>query len=95
MCILPNGMVRSYSLLNDSSERHRYVLGVLKDAKSRGGSKAVHETIACWHAHRDFVTPQQLCLARKRHAFGVGGWRHWRDTDFVHGTPFEKFGQIV
>lgn len=42
---LPNEMVRSYSLLNDSSERHRYVLGVLKDAKSRGGSKAVHEQL--------------------------------------------------
>jgi ferredoxin-NADP reductase len=42
---LPNGLVRSYSLLNDSSERHRYVLGVLKDAKSRGGSKAVHEQL--------------------------------------------------
>ena len=42
---LPNGMVRSYSLLNDCSERHRYVLGVLKDAKSRGGSKAVHEQL--------------------------------------------------
>jgi ferredoxin-NADP reductase len=38
-------MVRSYSLLNDCSERHRYVLGVLKDAKSRGGSKAVHEQL--------------------------------------------------
>lgn len=42
---LPNGMVRSYSLLNDSRERHRYVLGVLKDANSRGGSKAVHEQL--------------------------------------------------
>lgn len=44
-CHLPNGMVRSYSLLNDCSERHRYVLGVLKDSKSRGGSKAVHEQL--------------------------------------------------
>jgi len=44
-CHLPNGVVRSYSLLNDCSERHRYVLGVLKDAKSRGGSKAVHEQL--------------------------------------------------
>ena len=42
---LPNGMVRSYSLLNDCSDRHRYVLGVLRDAKSRGGSKAVHEQL--------------------------------------------------
>ena len=44
-CYLPNGMVRSYSLLNDCSERHRYVLGVLKDSKSRGGSKAMHEQL--------------------------------------------------
>jgi tetrachlorobenzoquinone reductase len=42
---LPNGMVRSYSLLNDSSERHRYVLGVLKDRQSRGGSRCVHEQL--------------------------------------------------
>lgn len=42
---LPNGLVRSYSLLNDCRERHRYVLGVLKDANSRGGSKAVHEQL--------------------------------------------------
>lgn len=42
---LPNGVVRSYSLLNDCSEHHRYVLGVLKDANSRGGSKAVHELL--------------------------------------------------
>lgn len=44
-CHLPNGVVRSYSLLNDCSERHRYVLGILKDSKSRGGSKAVHEQL--------------------------------------------------
>jgi ferredoxin-NADP reductase len=42
---LPGGMVRSYSLLNDSGERHRYVLGVLKDRASRGGSRAVHEQL--------------------------------------------------
>ena len=42
---LPNGLVRSYSLLNDSSESHRYVVAVLKDAKSRGGSKFIHEQL--------------------------------------------------
>ena len=31
---LPNGLVRSYSLSNDSSERHRYVVGVLRDRAS-------------------------------------------------------------
>lgn len=42
---LPNGQVRSYSLLNDASETHRYVVAVLKDRASRGGSKYVHEQL--------------------------------------------------
>lgn len=42
---LPNGMVRSYSLFNDCKERHRYVVGVLKDRASRGGSRCVHEQL--------------------------------------------------
>lgn len=40
---LPNGLIRSYSLLNSQSERHRYVIAVQKDRASRGGSKWVHE----------------------------------------------------
>lgn len=42
---LPNGMERSYSLCNDSAERGRYVVGVLKDRASRGGSRCVHEQL--------------------------------------------------
>jgi tetrachlorobenzoquinone reductase len=42
---LPNGMIRSYSLVNDQSERRRYVIAVNKDAASRGGSRYVHETL--------------------------------------------------
>lgn len=42
---LPNGMVRSYSLCNSSHERHRYVVAVLKDRASRGGSRCVHEQL--------------------------------------------------
>jgi len=40
---LPGGLVRQYSLSNDPAETHRYVLGVLREAQSRGGSRAVHE----------------------------------------------------
>ncbi len=40
---LGNGLVRSYSLVNPQSERHRYVIAVQKDRASRGGSKWVHE----------------------------------------------------
>ncbi len=42
---LSNGMIRSYSLVNDQRERHRYVVAVNKDAASRGGSTFVHETL--------------------------------------------------
>lgn len=40
---LPGGLVRPYSISNDPAETHRYVLGVLLEARSRGGSRAVHE----------------------------------------------------
>ena len=39
---LPNGMVRQYSLSNSPAERHRYVIGVLRDPAGRGGSGSVH-----------------------------------------------------
>lgn len=35
-------LVRQYSLLNSSDERHRYVIAVLKESQSRGGSSAMH-----------------------------------------------------
>jgi vanillate monooxygenase ferredoxin subunit len=38
----PGGFVRQYSLCNSPSETHRYIIGVLKDPASRGGSKAMH-----------------------------------------------------
>ncbi|AQV98396.1 oxidoreductase [Cupriavidus necator] len=37
------GVVRQYSLCNAPSERHRYLIGVLRDPASRGGSVAIHE----------------------------------------------------
>src|SRR6185503_13101400 len=40
---LPNGLIRSYSLINPQAERHRYVIAVQRDRASRGGSKWVHE----------------------------------------------------
>lgn len=42
---LPNGTIRSYSLLNAQDERHRYLIAVNKDAASRGGSRYLHETL--------------------------------------------------
>jgi ferredoxin-NADP reductase len=42
---LPNGLVRSYSLLNPQSDSDRYVVAVLHDRNSRGGSRYVHEQL--------------------------------------------------
>jgi ferredoxin-NADP reductase len=40
-----DGVVRQYSLCNDPAERHRYVIAVLKEPESRGGSRALHDTV--------------------------------------------------
>ena len=42
---LPGGLIRQYSLCNHPEERHRYLIGVLKDPASRGGSRSLHEQI--------------------------------------------------
>ncbi|MEO8642705.1 PDR/VanB family oxidoreductase [Pseudomonas sp.] len=42
---LPGGLIRQYSLCNHPEERHRYLIGVLNDPASRGGSQCLHEQI--------------------------------------------------
>ena len=42
---LPGGLTRQYSLCNPPHETHRYQIGVLRDAGSRGGSRALHEAV--------------------------------------------------
>ncbi|VVN73010.1 Phthalate dioxygenase reductase [Pseudomonas fluorescens] len=42
---IADGLTRQYSLCNDPKERHRYLISVLKDPSSRGGSRAMHEQV--------------------------------------------------
>jgi ferredoxin-NADP reductase len=42
---LPNGLTRSYSLLNDSREHHRYRIAVLKEEHGGGGSAWMHDNV--------------------------------------------------
>ena len=42
---LGDDVTRSYSLLNDPHETHRYVLGVLREAQSTGGSSFIHDQL--------------------------------------------------
>ena len=41
----PGGQTRAYSLSNDPSERHRYLIAVQREPASRGGSAAMHEQV--------------------------------------------------
>ena len=42
---LGQGLVRQYSLCNPPSDAQQYVIAVLRDPDSRGGSQAVHEKV--------------------------------------------------
>lgn len=41
-----DALVRQYSLCNSPAERHRYLIAVLKEPASRGGSLAMHDQVA-------------------------------------------------
>lgn len=43
---IPGGLVRQYSLCNTPLDRSRYVIGVLREPASRGGSVAMHERVS-------------------------------------------------
>ena len=42
---IPGDFLRQYSLCNDPRERYRYVVGVLNDPNSTGGSRSMHENV--------------------------------------------------
>ena len=42
---VPNGQLRQFSLSNDPTERHRYVVAVLRERQGRGGSLSFHDDI--------------------------------------------------
>ena len=58
---LGEGLVRQYSLCNDPAETHRYVIAVLLEPASRGGSKAMHE----------LTVGQRLLISEPRNLFAI------------------------
>lgn len=72
---LPGSIVRQYSLCNDPRETHRYVLGVLRDAGSRGGSLAVHQAVAEGHLLQISAPKNHFELAKgaTEHLLFAGG----------------------
>jgi len=56
---LAPGLVRQYSLCNAPRERWRYLIGVLRDPRSRGGSARMHDDFAEGHM-LDIGMPRSL-----------------------------------
>ena len=72
---LGSGLVRQYSLSNDPSERHRYVIAVLKEQNGRGGSVEVHESLVEGKALR-ISAPRNnfpLDMSASRYVLVAGG----------------------
>jgi ferredoxin-NADP reductase len=72
---LPDGVIRQYSLCNAPSERHRYVVAVLRDAAGRGGSLAMHDQLRAGQ-HVTISTPRNhfaLAETARNHLFIAGG----------------------
>jgi vanillate O-demethylase ferredoxin subunit len=70
-----DGRIRQYSLANDPAERHRYVVGILRDTAGRGGSVAIFDKV---HAGRILTisAPRNhfpLAGGARRHLLLAGG----------------------
>ena len=70
---LPGGVVRSYSLASDPSDNRQWTFGVLLEAKSQGGSSALHNKVR----GGDF-----LPVGTVRHAFPLA-----KDCHVNHCNP--------
>ncbi len=72
---VPGGPTRPYSLCNDPAEGHRYLIAVLKDAASRGGSAGLHERVNEGDLLAISAPKNHFALAHeaKRHLLLAGG----------------------
>lgn len=93
---LPDGGMRSYSLSNASSEHHRYVIGVLRDRHSRGGSAFLCEQVQPGWRLRVSEPRNEFALARNStHSvlvaggIGIAPLRSMAEDLWCRGAPFE------
>jgi vanillate O-demethylase ferredoxin subunit len=72
---VPGSQTRQYSLCNDPSESHRYLIGVLNDPGSRGGSKAMHDKVKEGDTLEISAPKNHFALAHEatRHLLLAGG----------------------
>jgi len=72
---IPGGFMRQYSLCNDPRERHRYLIGVLRDSASKGGSIALHDNVRAGDLLEISIPINRFELASnaRRHLLLAGG----------------------
>lgn len=72
---VPGGLTRQYSLCNDPAESHRYLIAVLDDPASRGGSRAMHAQVEPGDALVISAPKNHFALAHeaKAHLLLAGG----------------------
>jgi vanillate O-demethylase ferredoxin subunit len=72
---LPGGLTRPYSLCNDPAESHRYLIAVLRDPASRGGSQAMHDGVNQGDTLQISPPKNHFALAHdaRRHLLLAGG----------------------
>ena len=72
---LPGGLVRPYSLCNPPGENHRYLIGVLRDPASRGGSQAMHDQVQEGQTLQISAPANHFALAHeaRKHLLLAGG----------------------
>jgi vanillate O-demethylase ferredoxin subunit len=65
--VTPCGSTRQYSLCNDPADRSHYLIAVLQEPDSRGGSRSMHE---------DVQVGATLCVSRPRNHFELADADH-------------------
>lgn len=72
---LGDGLTRQYSLCNDPAESHRYLIAVLRDPATRGGSLAMHDRVQVGDLLQISAPKNHFALAHdaQRHLLLAGG----------------------
>ncbi|NRR33127.1 oxidoreductase [Oxalobacteraceae bacterium] len=89
------GLVRQYSLCNPPHERQRYLIGVLRDPASRGGSRAMHDDVRAGMALRISAPKNHFPLVAAQRSLllaggiGVTPILAMAETLSAQGAPFE------
>ncbi len=79
--VLPNGLTRSYSLINGEHECNRYVIGILDAAGGSGGSRWLHENVR-------IGTQLRIRPPKNRFALSEEGDSHILIAGGIGITPF-------